>query len=173
MSSTNKSVPKGKAKKPSQVAKKPRVKPQQDSSPNQAKKPEPLYHLIGKKRVAFLEVARVLAGDLHLTYGDEMSINKFGRILMELKGQTGLKELVYLEQKTLELFHKYEQMKQEMIEEQNAFRTSFSTSSLMADIPQKVIDIFDEEKSRREKLFRANKHEEDLHPDGGEDGPSF
>jgi hypothetical protein len=136
--STGPNVPKEKAKKPSQPAKKPT-----GVKPVQTKKSEPQFHLCGKKRVAFIEAARSLAEDLRLTYGGEMSINKFGRILVELKGQNSLRDMVYLEQSMLDKFHSYEKSKSEMIEEQNLFRSSFSTPSFGMNIPEKVDSIFD------------------------------
>jgi hypothetical protein len=133
-------VPKGVEKKPPLTAKK-----LSGDKPIQANKPEPLYPLIGTKRVAFLKVARALSEVLHLTYGDEMSITKFGRILVELRGQNSLRGLVFLEQKTLDMFLAYEKSKQEMIEEQNLFRSSYSTPSVRVPIPDKISNIFDAE----------------------------
>jgi hypothetical protein len=140
MSSTELNSPKAKAKKPLQVVKKP-----PGVKPIQAKKPEPLYPLLGKKRVNFIQVARALSEDLHLTYGDEMSITKFSRILVELQGQKALQDMVYLEQSLLDKFLAYQKAKQEMIEEQNLFRSSYSTPSVGVVIPDKVSTIFDVE----------------------------
>jgi hypothetical protein len=140
MSSSELKVPKGPAKKPALSAKKPRV-----DKPIQVKKPEPLYPLIGTKRVAFIKQARVLSEVLRLTYGDEMTITKFGRILVELQGQKALQGMVYLEQETLEKFHAYQKCKLEMIEEQSSFKSSFSTPSLGTVFPDKVETIFNME----------------------------
>jgi hypothetical protein len=133
-------VPVGKEKKPSLVAFRPL-----GVKPVQAKKPEPLFHLIGTKRVAFVKAARVLSEDLRLTYGDEMTITKFGRILLELRGQKNLQDMVYLEQKLLNMYHFYTKCKNDMIEEQNLFKSSFSTPSIQTEIPDKVINIFNVE----------------------------
>jgi hypothetical protein len=133
-------VPVGKEKKPSPMAFKP-----QGVKPVQVKKPEPLFHLVGTKRVAFIRAARVLSEDLRLTYGDEMSITKFGRILLELRGQKNLQDMVYLEQKLLDSYHFYMKCKNDMIEEQNLFKSSFSTPSIKTEIPDKVINIFNVE----------------------------
>jgi hypothetical protein len=130
----------GKAKKPIPTAKQP-----PGVKPAQAKKPEPLFHLIGTKRVAFIKAARVLSEDLRLTYGDEITITKFGRILLELRGQKSLQDMVYLEQKLLDEYHDYIVCKNDMIEEQNLFKSSFSTPSIRMAIPDKVVDIFDAE----------------------------
>jgi len=138
--SSENNVPKGKEKIPSRTAKTPK-----GDKPVQAKKPEPLFHLIGRKRVAFIEAARALSEDLHLVYGDEMSITKFGRILVELRGQNDLQGMVYLEQKLLDMFLLYEKTKEEMIEEQNLFKTSYSTPSIQMTFPEKVEDIFNAE----------------------------
>jgi hypothetical protein len=135
---TGSNVPNGKAKKPTQAVKKP-----PGVKPVQVKKPEPLFHLIGRKRVTFIKVARALAEDLRLVYGDEMTITKFGRLLVELQGQKSLQDLVYLEQSLLDSFHLYTKCKGEMIEEQNSFKSSYSTPSFRMDVPVKVDNIFD------------------------------
>jgi hypothetical protein len=130
MGSLNTSVPVGKAKKPSLAqSKAPRNKP------IQAKKPEPLYHLIGKERVKFIKLARQFSEDLRHLYGDEMSITKFGRILVELKGQKALDDLIHLDQSMLDQFHAYQLAKRAMIEEQNSFKSSFSTPLIESDLP--------------------------------------
>jgi hypothetical protein len=131
---------------PVQKAKKPSVTPKASGpKPIQAKMPVPLYHLIGKEKVAFVELASQLSGILRLTYGDEVTITKFGRILLELRGRNDLKGMVYLEQKTLTLFHAYEKQKQKMIEEQNLFKTSISTPPVQTFIAPKVDEIFNVE----------------------------
>jgi hypothetical protein len=125
-------------------AKKPLIAPKtaQGAKTIQAKNPVPLYHLIGKEKVAFVRQASELSGVLRLTYGDEITITKFGRILLELQGRNDLKELIYLEQSTLDLFHEYEKQKQKMIEEQNLFKSSFSTPPVQTVVALKVDDVF-------------------------------
>jgi hypothetical protein len=136
MSSSNTTVPKGKEKKPSLVAKKPPTKP------IQAKKPEPLYHLLGKERVKFIGLARKFAEVLRLTYGDEMSINKFSRILVELQGQKSLSELIHLDQAMLDMFCAYNDAKHKMIDEQNSFKSSYSTPPLKIVVPSSKEELF-------------------------------
>jgi hypothetical protein len=168
MSSSNQTVPKGRAKKPVPTVKRPSDKPNQEHNPGfQAKKPEPLLHLMGVNRVKFLAFARQLSEVLHLTYGDEMSITKFGRILLELKGQKSLKDMVYLDQKTLDLYGSYLEAKNLMIEEQNRFRSSFSTPTLETQVSLSKTDLFGEE-------TRSGPSDEEGSPDSfrGESGPA-
>lgn len=133
---SNQSVPVQKMKKPSVAAKKPPDKT------TQVKKPEPLYHLLGKERVKFIASARALSEVLHRTYGDEMSITKFSRILVELQGQTALSHLIDLDEKILALFSAYVDSKHKMIEEQKLFKSSYSTPPLEVAVPLTKQQLF-------------------------------
>jgi hypothetical protein len=143
----NTSVLKGKAKKPPLA-----LTTALKNKPIQARKPEPLYHLIGKKRVEFIKLARQFAEDLHHLYGDEMTITKFGRILVELRGQIALSAVVHLDQSLLDQYHAYAIAKREMIEEQNSFKSSYSTPLIEPDIPLSMEGLFNvETRPRAEK----------------------
>jgi hypothetical protein len=95
--------------------------------------------------VHFIKLAREFSEDLHLLYGDEMSITKFGRILLELKGQKTLKDLVHLDDIVLQKHLAYNKAKKEMIEEQNLFRSSFSAQPVELTELETVQDLFDAE----------------------------
>lgn len=97
------------------------------SKPLPVKKPGPLFHLIGKNRVAFIHAARRLSGVLERDYGPEVSISKFEKILGEVKGRSDLAEVIYLPQQTMDLYKVYLEAKSSMIEEQNLLRSSLAT----------------------------------------------
>jgi hypothetical protein len=130
---------------PVQPAKKPAVTPKASGTKTIQGKPVPLYHFIGKEKVAFIKLARQLSGVLDSTYGGEVTITKFGRILIELQGRKDLEDMVFLEQNTLDLFHAYEKQKQKMIEEQNLFKSSFSTPPVQTVTAVEVSGIFNAE----------------------------
>jgi len=126
-----------KGKNPSKVQKGP-----VNQTPPPVKKPEPLFHLMGKKRVTFVGVARELSEVLLDTYGEEMSISKFERILLELKGQETLKDKIYILDSLLSLHTKYLVAKKDMIEEQNLFKSSFSTKPVETVAATNVAELF-------------------------------
>lgn len=112
----------------------PRVRPQQEES---------LFPLIGKKRVAFLQSAEKLDKLLKGTYGSEMTITKFEKILVEIKGRPELKDKLHLEDETLVAHCQYVDSKREANEELALFRQAFRAPPVPS-VPEvsKVEDLF-------------------------------
>jgi hypothetical protein len=61
---------------------------------------------------------------------------------VELEGQKSLEALVFLDQAMLDMFSAYNVAKQKMIEEQNYFKSSYSTPPLKIVVPSSKEDLF-------------------------------
>lgn len=108
---------------------------------------EILFPLVGKKRVAFIKAARELDDALKGTYGSDMTISKFERILNEVRGRSDLKDKLFLEDSMMLLHHAYAKAKAESMDELVAFRQSFSPSPVIS-LPEitSVDDLFSQSK---------------------------
>jgi hypothetical protein len=104
----------------------------------------PLHLLMGKKRVAFLAIARTLSTVLVDTYGDGFSISKFEKALIELRGQSSLKDLIHLEDSLLSCHARYVVAKQDMLEEQAKFKSAYSTAPILTETVGSVEELFAE-----------------------------
>lgn len=110
------------------------------------RKSEPLFPLLGKERVKFVRIARDLSEVLVSTYGDQVSISKFEKILGEIRGREDLREKLDISQFILDKYQVYLAAKSAMIEEQNLLKNSFATP---------IVDL--EQSLKVEDLFRGNK----------------
>lgn len=86
----------------------------------------PSWTIMGKSSVRFVAAARSLSEHLHRTYGEEISISKFEKALIELRSKPELKDKIHLTDETLRLHVEYISSKKAKIEEQNLFKTTFS-----------------------------------------------
>lgn len=117
----------------------------QTSAPKTAppKRTEPLYPLLGVKRVAFKKAAQALSNYLLETYGTEVTISYFTRALVEIRGRQDLKGKIFLEDTGVALHKAYEAAKVEMIEEQQMFRQSYALMPVQTQaLPDTADDIF-------------------------------
>lgn len=115
-------------------------------NPNRSRQ-EILFPLVGRKRVAFIKAANELDSALKGTYGSEMTISKFERILIEVRGRSDLKDKLFLEDSMMKLHHAYAKAKAESMDELVAFRQSFSPSPVVT-LPEitSVDDLFSQSK---------------------------
>lgn len=107
------------------------------------KRSEPLYPLLGVKRVAFKKAAQALSNYLSEHYGAEVTISCFSRALVEIRGRADLKGKIFLEDEGVALHKAYEAAKVEMIEEQQQFRQSYALVPVQTQaLPDTADDIF-------------------------------
>lgn len=99
-----------------------------DLAPAAKSKQEMLYPLIGKARVAFIKAARKLDELLKEEYGQEMTISRFEKILVEIRGHPELKDKLALDDNTLQHFATYVEAKQRSVDELAMFRQSYHTT---------------------------------------------
>jgi len=127
------SNPRGKTPQPKKV-----VQPKRPVA-----KPEPLYPLIGINRVNFRKAASALSDYLTTTYGPEVSITKYEKILIEIKDRRDLQGRVHIQDHGLDLLRDYNIHKALMIEEQNAFRRSFALTPVQTiTVATSVAELF-------------------------------
>lgn len=121
---------------------------QQGQTPPQPRpRQEILFPLVGKKRVAFIKVAQELDDFLKKTYGSEMTISKFEKILIEIRGRSELRDKLFLEDSALKLHSRYISAKAESMDELASFRQSFSPTpvTIVPDVTS-VDDLFSQSK---------------------------
>lgn len=142
-------MPPKKAAAPKKAAGPPPRIPSTGTTPVQTNRPrqEFLFPLVGKKRVAFIKAAKELDDALKGTYGSEMTISKFERILNEVRGRSDLKDKLFLEDSMMLLHHAFAKAKAESMDELVAFRQAFSPSPVIS-LPEitSVDDLFSQSK---------------------------
>lgn len=104
---------------------------------------EPLYPLVGKKKVEFNLLASSLDHELKRLYGQEMTISKFEKILIEVRGRADLKDKLYLTDEILKSHKDFVAARTAYQLEAADFRATYATTpvTVVPDVSS-VDDLF-------------------------------
>jgi hypothetical protein len=95
---------------------------------------QPNWTLFTGKQIAFTEKAAALDAHLKMVYGQQATITKFGKALVEIQKDPTLKAKVQIDQKLALQFSEYLQVKEERESELRSFRTDSNIESFDAAV---------------------------------------
>jgi hypothetical protein len=94
-----------------------------------------MWHAFTVKTVRFRKAARALSTNLSEVYGDGITISAFQKLLLEFQGLTKeQKQLLVLEESTLNLFTEYDQALEERNAERQSFRGTAEAASIISSL---------------------------------------
>lgn len=126
--------------------------PRRTNNPPRVQSQELLFPEIGLEKYHFIQAARAFDNALKAEYGDQMTITRFEKILLEIQGRSELRPRLRLTDEMMALRHAYVEANRRRMEEALAFRQSLSLTPVVANLDAtRVDDLFPKSKEKKEE----------------------